>query len=74
LAKIRASLRPRMLASTLCDARGYAGYIEAAYRKMWIRWCRSRNMDGPHNKLAPQRSLTELNKDQATVSVANLRE
>jgi len=72
LAKIRASLRQRMLASTLCDARGYAGYIEAAYRKMWARWCRGRNMDGAHNMLGPQTGSTELDRNQTTVSTAHL--
>lgn len=41
LAKIRATIRQRMAASTLCDARLYAGSVEAAYRKMWHRWCKS---------------------------------
>jgi predicted O-linked N-acetylglucosamine transferase (SPINDLY family) len=42
LAKIRASMRQRMAASTLCDAKAYATTLEAAYRKMWHRWCRRR--------------------------------
>ncbi len=39
LAKIRASMRQRMAASPLCDAKAYARDIETAYRKMWYRWC-----------------------------------
>ena len=47
LAKMRVSMRQRMAASVLCDAKGYAGGIEAAYRKMWHRWCRNQGVDIP---------------------------
>jgi predicted O-linked N-acetylglucosamine transferase (SPINDLY family) len=43
LAQIRASMRQRMLASSLCDHRGFARGVEDAYRKMWHRWCRRAN-------------------------------
>jgi predicted O-linked N-acetylglucosamine transferase (SPINDLY family) len=43
LTRIRASMRIRMANSTLCDARAYAASVEAAYRNMWHKWCRSRN-------------------------------
>lgn len=46
LAKIRASMRQRVTASTLCNAKAHAAGLEAAYRKMWHRWCRSRTADG----------------------------
>ena len=39
IASLRGSLRPRVAASQLCDARGFARKIEAAYRSMWQRWC-----------------------------------
>jgi protein O-GlcNAc transferase len=39
LTNFRASLRPRMAASTLCDATAFARKIEAAYRAMWQNWC-----------------------------------
>jgi len=42
LAKIRASMRQRMLASTLCDPSCHARELEAAYRRMWKDYCRSR--------------------------------
>ncbi|UCE47284.1 MAG: hypothetical protein JSW47_16975, partial [Phycisphaerales bacterium] len=45
LAKIRASMRFRMANSTLCDARGYAASVEAAYRKMWRKWCNEQNSE-----------------------------
>ena len=38
LAVIRRSLRPMMLASPLCDARGLAQGLEKAFRWMWQQW------------------------------------
>ena len=42
LAEIRASLRKQMAASVLCNVKTFASNVEAAYRKMWHRWCRCR--------------------------------
>jgi predicted O-linked N-acetylglucosamine transferase (SPINDLY family) len=39
LAELRSTLRGRMLHSPLCDARGLARDLEAAYRGMWRKWC-----------------------------------
>jgi len=38
VADLRATLRPRMLASPLMDAPRFARNVEAAYRTMWERW------------------------------------
>ncbi len=41
LAQLRSSMRQRMKDSALCDAKGFARKVEAAYRKMWQRWVES---------------------------------
>ncbi len=38
-AALRTQLRPRMAASPLGDARLFTPCLEAAYRRMWRRWC-----------------------------------
>jgi predicted O-linked N-acetylglucosamine transferase (SPINDLY family) len=39
LAALRETLRPRLLASSLCDAPRFARDLEAAFREMWRMWC-----------------------------------
>jgi protein O-GlcNAc transferase len=41
VAAVSRSLRERMQGSPLCDARGLARALEAAFRDMWQRWCAS---------------------------------
>lgn len=41
LETLRASLRPALSASPLCDARRYAESQARAYRDMWRQWCQS---------------------------------
>ena len=41
LADLRRHLRGKLLISPLCDAREFASDLEAAYRKMWKKWCLS---------------------------------
>lgn len=39
LSRLRAELRPRMMASPLMDAPRFARAMERAYREMWTAWC-----------------------------------
>jgi len=39
LNEVRRSLRARMLASSLCDARSFARKVENGFRAIWQRWC-----------------------------------
>ncbi len=40
LGVLRTTLRPRMLASPLCDAPTFAARFEGVLRGLWARWCR----------------------------------
>ena len=44
LSKIRAKMRARMAASTLCDSGRFAREVEQAYRAMWRRWCQKQDV------------------------------
>jgi len=41
LASLRATMRARMAASSLCDGARFTRGLEAAYRTMWRAWCAS---------------------------------
>jgi predicted O-linked N-acetylglucosamine transferase (SPINDLY family) len=41
LAALREGLRDRMMASALMDRSRYAKEVEAAFRRLWMDWCRS---------------------------------
>jgi len=45
LSKIRASMRTRMTASTLCDNKRFAREVEQAYRMMWRRWYQKQDVE-----------------------------
>jgi predicted O-linked N-acetylglucosamine transferase (SPINDLY family) len=47
LRELRRTLRPRMARSPLMDAGRFARHVEAAYRRMWRRWCEGRPSDPP---------------------------
>ena len=42
LSRLRFSLRTRLARSVIGDADRYTRAVEAAYRKMWLRWCADR--------------------------------
>jgi protein O-GlcNAc transferase len=47
LAEQRATLRARLLASPIGDARRYTRAVEDVYRSLWQRWCATRNQPSP---------------------------
>jgi protein O-GlcNAc transferase len=40
LSELRATLRNRLEASPLMDGKRFARTVEAAYREIWLRWCK----------------------------------
>ena len=44
-AELRQSLRPRMAAAPMNDAKLFAQSLDAAYREMWRRWCAGQTPD-----------------------------
>jgi predicted O-linked N-acetylglucosamine transferase (SPINDLY family) len=46
LARERATLRDRLLASPMADAGQYTRAVEAVYREIWRRWCAARVQSG----------------------------
>jgi predicted O-linked N-acetylglucosamine transferase (SPINDLY family) len=53
LAEIRGSTRLMMTNSKLCDTKAFADSVEAAYRKMWHKWCRSKRVRDGSEGLRP---------------------
>jgi len=43
LAKIRATMRQRMAATTLCNPKKFTEELELLFRKIWRRWCDTHN-------------------------------
>lgn len=46
---IRQSLRPRMLASPLCDPKGWTHQFAQALRQIWVQWCQEPNVTHAHH-------------------------
>lgn len=46
LAALRSGLRERLLRSPLTDAPRFARHLEAAFRRMWHRWCLGPRVEG----------------------------
>jgi FkbM family methyltransferase len=50
LAKIRSTMRVRMAASDLCNGKLFTENLEAAYRKMWHKYCRFKGAEIKENE------------------------
>lgn len=53
LARIRASLRGKMIKGGLCDVESFVSDVEAAFRKMWHRYCRSQGVQFSESDVKP---------------------
>lgn len=63
LAQIRRTMRARIAASGLCHARAFAANVEAAYRKMWHKWCQSQRHDETQlSRKSPPFSATDATR------------
>ncbi|MHC4396958.1 MAG: O-linked N-acetylglucosamine transferase, SPINDLY family protein [Planctomycetota bacterium] len=81
LAEIRATMRQRMTASSICDAKRFTQNVEAAYRKMWQKWCRNqpdkRTLNCARSRLSigqdgqPQLSIVEQNFPQFLIKACH---
>lgn len=70
LAQMRRSMRARIATSGLCHARAFARDVEAAYRAMWHRWCRSRGMEISRDRWAgPRQKVMEMRSAGRTLSL-----
>ncbi|MHC4582476.1 MAG: O-linked N-acetylglucosamine transferase family protein, partial [Planctomycetota bacterium] len=65
LAAMRSSMRQRIATSTLCDAKAYARAVEAAYRKMWHRWCENQNAHASDNQDANSPKSEQIDRSSA---------
>ena len=66
LGGLRATIRPRMQRSAVCDGSAFARAFEGVLRKVWIDWCRDRivaksrrDMGAPHDKSGPVISVRQ---------------
>jgi predicted O-linked N-acetylglucosamine transferase (SPINDLY family) len=50
LAEMRAIMRRTIAGASLCNTNRFVRNVEAAYREMWHRWCRSRGIEVPDQK------------------------
>ncbi len=50
LTELRTTLRQRMLASPVMDARRFARDVESAYSRMWLKWCEQRTIGNSADK------------------------
>jgi len=61
LAKIRATMRQRMTASTLCNPKRFTESLELVFRKIWRQWCDSQGSQ-------PAREVVKITAQQEDYS------
>ena len=73
-AALRATLRPRLKESVLCDVPRFARNLESAYRSAWRTWCESRETSANRDReLMRTRELLEMEElDEALATAAAL--
>jgi len=64
LAEMRKIMRKTMAGSVLCNTHNFVANVEAAYRKMWHKWCKSRNADVPGKKLVLHAQCSGADADE----------
>ncbi|HAX80870.1 MAG TPA: hypothetical protein DCY88_34795, partial [Cyanobacteria bacterium UBA11372] len=72
LQELRASLRGRMLAAPLMDARAIASSLEDAYRRIWQKWC-SNNHTSNNAVTIKKQPLTQELVDKLITSATDYR-
>jgi predicted O-linked N-acetylglucosamine transferase (SPINDLY family) len=70
LDNIHRSLRARMAASPLCDAHGFAGKIESAFRQMWQAWSEANGTSS--NLTEALKRAAQMHADRKTAEAERL--
>ena len=72
LAALREGMRGRIRVSPLCDATGFAGAVEAAFRTMWRDWCAAQRPGGAAVAVGAARPAAAPDLDAAEASARRL--
>jgi hypothetical protein len=70
LQHLRASLRPAMLASSLCDGRTFVENLTQTYEELWRRFCEGREVRPTNREKATERAQQQPQQQQQQQSAA----